>query len=517
MNTGDIVYFKETKGSVKPLGPANNFKSVKPRIALLWGDPLYVTKVAGTSVEVSAKGHLLRLPKSAVMTTPILSLYQIDCGQGDAALLHTPDNRWVMIDAGPPPSANNSPAPGIHFLWWKMFVDQSWRSEFHLPGLFKLDAVVLTHPDADHFGGFGEVVDRTKPGAFEIGTVYHNGLGRFSGEATAYDGARGFSQLGPVSGAALPDAGVTTLLDSAADIERYSKTETGRTWKLQGDYAALLKDVATRVGAGIENVRRADAALGWLPGFTPNPGSPSIRILGPVIESFQGQPGLRFLDGASPSALAKPSLTRNGHSVVLRIDYGAFRLMMTGDLNFKSQALLLQRVPPAEFACHVAKACHHGAEDISTTFLEALNPMATVFSSGDNEAYAHPRAKALALSALYGRRKLADGTNRFLGLSEPRPATPLVYSTELSRSIELFAVHSVVDAKGKRVVGANITAAARSNDRKRKPGQTQKAAQWFLAPRLVYGLINVRSDGQRVAIAVLKEDEASFQVEEFSV
>ena len=57
---------------------------------------------------------------------------------------------------------------------------------------------------------------------------------------------------------------------------------------------------------------------------------------------------------------------------MLRIYYGQVRILFTGDLNFRSHALLLKHIPAAEFGCHVAKACHHGSEDISATFLEAM-------------------------------------------------------------------------------------------------------------------------------------------------
>ena len=85
------------------------------------------------------------------------------------------------------------------------------------------------------------------------------------------------------------------------------------------------------------------------------------------------------------------------------------RILMTGDLNFRSQALLLKRWPAHEFACHVGKACHHGADDISWKFLKAMSPIATLFSSGDQETHVHPRALVMGMCA------------RVIG---PRPCVP---------------------------------------------------------------------------------------------
>ena len=43
----------------------------------------------------------------------------------------------------------------------------------------------------------------------------------------------------------------------------------------------------------------------------------------------------------------------------------------------------------------------------------------------------------------------------------------------------------------------------------------QPMKEWLLADRLVYGLVNVRTDGDRVALGVMKEDGQGFQVETF--
>ena len=64
----------------------------------------------------------------------------------------------------------------------------------------------------------------------------------------------------------------------------------------------------------------------------------------------------------------------------------------------------------------------------------AMAARATVISSGDNEDYAHPRARVLGASARYGRESRAPG-------GELLP--PLIYSTELARSVGLdFAAHA---------------------------------------------------------------------------
>jgi beta-lactamase superfamily II metal-dependent hydrolase len=516
MQKGDIVYYAKTRGSVKPVGPAHHFKKSKSRVALLWGDPMYVIRVRSGKATVSSKGHHLEIPTSHLMTTPLLSIYQIDCGQGDAALVHFPDDRWMMVDGGPSAAMTNSGKIASNFLQWKIFVDQSWRSEFKLGGPFRIDAMVCTHPDADHFGGFVDMVDWVKPRKFEIGTVFHNGLARFSGPYAAYRSGKGFSQLGPVAGRQMPDGFLTTLIDRFDDVRRYSRATRSRQWVLKGAYADWLRSLAEKEGQGIRKLQRIDHGSGYLPGFRPRPGAPSVRVLGPVAEAWTGKPALRFLDRASVSAMKQPSLTRNGHSVVLRIDHGEARILLTGDLNFRSQALLLKHVPPEEFRCHVGKACHHGSEDVSSTFLKAMSPLATMFSSGDNERYAHPRAKILGLSGAFGELRATGRKKSYLGLTEENYIAPLLYSTELSRSVQLWDLHSVYDKNGERIPAPGIQARGRTKSTRNR-GPRRGTGDWLLADKMVYGLINVRTDGQRIVLGVLKEDESGFQTEEFDV
>ena len=512
---GQLAYFARDTKSCKPLRAALNFRIVKPKVALLWGDPVYVIGIAGGKATVSAKGHHLELALDELMDTPLLSVFQIDVGQGDGALVHFPDNRWMMVDGGPPKTSSNSGKIAADFVDWKMFVDQSWRKEFSFGGpRFVLDGIVCTHPDEDHYGGFQTMTKRVRSGVLEYGTVFHCGLGRFSGQARAFAGGEGFGQLGEVRGTALPDAYVTTVLDDFDDVREFATETPGRPWKLTGGYARWLQGLAELEGSGVGSLKRAHRGLGHLPGYAPADGPASVNVLGPVEEPLDGEPALRYLDAAGVSSMKQPSLTRNGHSVVLRIDYGRVRILLTGDLNFRSQAVLLKHVAADEFDCHVAKACHHGSEDVSSTFLQAMSPWATLISSGDNESYAHPRAKMLGLTGALNQLRKEGGQNRFLGLAEDRYAAPLMYSTELSRSIELFDCFAVFDQENRRVLKASLQAVGRG---KRAEGVRAPFRDWLLGTQMVYGLINVRTDGRRILLGVLKESDSSFQIEELNV
>lgn len=78
----------------------------------------------------------------------------LNAGQGDAILLHTPGGRWSMIDAGP--SARKGVLPYL-----KSREIQS------------LQALILTHPHGDHYGGMVDVMDLVKVETFYDPGVPH--------------------------------------------------------------------------------------------------------------------------------------------------------------------------------------------------------------------------------------------------------------------------------------------------------------------------------------------------------
>ena len=77
MQEGELAYFGRTKGTYKPLKPSHNFKRQKARVALLWGDPVYVIKLRGDRCTVSAKGHHLEIPRSHLSDTSLLSILSV--------------------------------------------------------------------------------------------------------------------------------------------------------------------------------------------------------------------------------------------------------------------------------------------------------------------------------------------------------------------------------------------------------------------------------------------------------
>ena len=72
----------------------------------------------------------------------------------------------------------------------------------------------------------------------------------------------------------------------------------------------------------------------------------------------------------------------------------------------------------------------------------------------------------------------------------------------------------MLDASGQTVSKAKLQAKKASGA---DGGLTQELDYWLLADELTFGLINVRTDGERIRLAVLKENQAAFNVESFKI
>jgi competence protein ComEC len=99
----------------------------------------------------------------------VLTFAMLDIGQGDSLYIEGPTGLQVLVDGGPDSSVLTALPTVMPFL------DHS------------LDAVVETHPDADHIGGLVDVLQRYSVGAFiEPGITKHNATNdKLESEVTA--------------------------------------------------------------------------------------------------------------------------------------------------------------------------------------------------------------------------------------------------------------------------------------------------------------------------------------------
>ncbi|MGE5604158.1 MAG: DNA internalization-related competence protein ComEC/Rec2, partial [Bacteroidota bacterium] len=95
--------------------------------------------------------------------------------------------------------------------------------------------------------------------------------------------------------------------------------------------------------------------------------------------------------GASLEVLEVPDLeSENDRSIVLLVSFGKIRLLLTGDLSFKGEELLLKSFPHLLNAS-LLKVGHHGSNYASgLLFLSQIKPGLAIISVGAENRYEHP-------------------------------------------------------------------------------------------------------------------------------
>lgn len=244
----------------------------------------------------TACAAFLALPVVAAPRHAGLEIHFIDVGQGDAVALRTPRGRWLLVDAGP--RTERSDAGERRVL--------PFLRAHRVP---RLEALILTHPDADHIGGAPAVL-----AGIEVGRVVEPGL--------------------PVG----KPLYLETLRAAEARGVPWSAARSGRTLTVDGVVLELL----------------------W--------------------------PDAQSLDGL-PEA--------NEISAVMRLRYGSFTALFTGDVGAGVEATLAAR-HGAALRADLLKAGHHGSStSTSAALLDVVRPGLVVVSAGRRNRYGHPAPSVL--------------------------------------------------------------------------------------------------------------------------
>jgi beta-lactamase superfamily II metal-dependent hydrolase len=453
-------------------------RSAKNLIAtLLWGDSLRVTgrKAGQHVVELSQRvwnPEAMRYetrkrigvlpPKTRFREDRLLKVRVLDVGQGDAAMVETPRGRLVLIDGGEEEHLRH-------------YINVAFSHVLRTRPLHA-DAIVVTHGDADHFAGLTLLVEgfrRHDSPLITANRVFHNGLVR----ATVAREKEAFGKTVTANKVTY----AVELEDNLLNVPDERMNRPFLDWKKA--LARLKQD------SGGLTIRRLQYGDDEAFGFLASEGI-TAKVLGPIVEDVGGKPGLRFLrdpDGGGLSA----SHTINGHSIVLRLTYRNVRFLFGADLNQESEERLLERAREDNLSltAEVLKVPHHGSADFSPGILEAIRPVVSVVSSGDESVlkeYIHPRAGLIGALGKYSRVTVGK---------------PLVYATEMVAFFErLGLIHATeITPDGKE-----------GEDLDRIPNAYRKRA---------FGIVHVRTDGERVLVATHsgREDQKesyAFRVDE---
>jgi beta-lactamase superfamily II metal-dependent hydrolase len=468
-------------------------------LTLAFGDPVEVLGVENGYTKLRAAsyfdGETVGYAKGTLPTrgTGVLSFSLVDVQQGDGMILETPGGKVVFIDGGDT----------------KLFARHAAARFRHrhtsAAAPLEVDAIIVTHGDADHFDGLTDIVrseqltgeDARKRLFIRPRRLFHNGLVK---GPTKRDG-HAVPEVEQLGRTVLHEgvAHVVDLFDDTRDAAPSATNTVFDRWhRTLGHWEARGPIAMRRVAHGMDP---AD-----LFGFLAAEGV-AVDILGPfttpVFDPRSGAtvPALPFLTSPKESAvmhlergeahLGKPSAshTINGHSVALRLTFGNVRFQLTGDLNRDAMQTMLAHVPATGLEAEIVKAPHHGSADFDLTALTAMKAVVALVSSGDENAgkeYIHPRATLMSAlgHAARGDTGLVFCTELAAFFSSHGDAYPVA---ALERYFEARPAQVFTGAEVARLLGTT-------------PDAGGPAGRFFSFERTNFGIVHVRTDGQRVLV-----------------
>lgn len=262
-----------------------------------------------------------------------LTIRVLDVGpvNGDAILISSPAGKTVLIDAG---DATRG----------KAVVDALKRNNIQ-----QLDYFIATHPHPDHIGGSAEVFKAVK-----VLNVIDNG------QAPSL----------PSSAAPSPaNKSVSSSVKSSAP-KTVGKKPPPSLSKFYDDYKAGL----TASGAHYETAK---------PGTKYDLGGGALLTVLAPSEPFFTADHMRG-GGNVP----------NANSIVMRLDYGSFSMLLTGDAEEQTEHRLLTK--DLNLVARVLKVGHHGSKYASAAdFLARVKPEFAIISCGAWNRYGHPSQAVL--------------------------------------------------------------------------------------------------------------------------
>jgi len=350
---------------------------------ILLGTYVKIIEDAGDYYKVVTAGPDGFMAKVHLSDKMGLKIFYLDVGQGDGALIEIGPLK-ILIDAGPANNMHN------YLTKWQYTYLINARQPVHI------DYVFISHFDIDHYKGFIKLLSNPQ---FTFGTIFHPGILKFAATGNPYNSGLGNTVLS--EGKKYLTKTFDNLLSSTEpaafnrDITNFME-------------ALLAARVQGRVGK-VKRLKAGDKVVNQLiEGHLFK-----MELLAPFTEKISNRHCFRYFK--------EEGITINGHSLVIKISYGSRSFLFGGDLNSAAERYLMERYGVTNpFDVDVAKSCHHGSSDFTEDFMQLVNPYATVISSGDNESFSHPRADAIGCAGKYAKGK-----------------RPLVYSTELARSINL--------------------------------------------------------------------------------
>lgn len=284
-----------------------------------------------------------------------LQVHVLDVSQGDSILIISPEGKVVLIDAG---DEKNGQA----------VVDALRRNNVQ-----QIDYFIVTHTHPDHIGGAADVLSN-----FKVANILWNDFPppEVTSQQTATnagDKKQGKNQKNPPK----------------------PMTQHGRVLKFPtieafNDFQAAVEQ------SGIQ-LQKAEPDQKFDLG-----GGAILTVLAPVPPLFTREQIVASRNGNES----------NANSVVVRLDYGDFSMLLTGDSEAQMEERMVSR--ETNLAANVLKVAHHGSKyATSENFLKHVfredntQPKAAIISLSEFNRYGHPnqdvlnRLKAAGVTQLF--------------------------------------------------------------------------------------------------------------------
>ena len=440
-------------------------------------------------VEGTVKGKPFRDREKGV-----LKVSMVDVQQGDGMVIETPpdenDNTKIVFIDG-----------GDNQLFARHAAARFLHRQASAENPLEVDLILITHGDADHFEGLTEIkksetekhIEERKRLFIHPKRLYHNGLVKAPSSAPPEEGL----------GRAVPHNGGLAIVDLYDDprdappdkqngpFTRWGKTldhwEEGRekitcrrvAHKIDGDLFGFLDPVKVEI-QGPFTVKVTD----------PDDGQEKDAL--PFFHQPKKSALIHLQSGTDPSENAiSVSHTINGHSVALRLTYGNVRFNLTGDLNQESMKLMREQLEDlTQLEAEILKAPHHGSADFDFQALQAMKPVVSLISSGDestSKEHIHPRA---TLVSALGRVSRGE-TGIVLCTELAAFFAKRDHSHERKRIAEFYAGDAVITRADLREFYSAVF---------RKPEDAKALPSYFGFERTNFGIIHIRTDGERVLV-----------------
>lgn len=187
------------------------------------------------------------------------------------------------------------------------------------------------------------------------------------------------------SGTAVVDAVFLTHLDT--------DHTSGVLELLQGESGIRVRKVV------IAKAAIRDEAYDELAGLCRTQGVPLLHAVSGDVMS-DGKLSLEILHPSADYVTA----SRNAYSLVMKLEYGNFHALFTGDVEEDGELSVAEALPE-DWECHLYKVAHHGSRNSNTLeLLEKLRPRLAIISCEEDNSYGHPHAETLERLAAVGSR-----------------------------------------------------------------------------------------------------------------